>query len=368
MSKQTIAFVKLGSFAHLNNIMLKFLQREFPQYRLEEIDVFEDLVHGYDPINFFHIAKLYGIGYPDVKGQLAKRLNRTPYHFYKIKKAVAKRLANRELAFTFQTQSMFDASIPGVPHFLYTDHTALANLQYPGYNRSNLPAPIWIECEKQIYNNAACNFTMSKHVSRSMIEDYQCKPEQVNIVYCGPLTENTIPINEQRYTRQNVLFVGKKWERKGGPALVRAFEEVQKALSEASLTVVGCTPGLPIPNTQVHNWVPLAQLDQFYRQATVFCMPTRRQPFGLVYLAAMSHGLPIVATNFGALPDLVKHGETGYLIGDEDVESLAKYLIEILNDPAKAKSMGLKGKAHFEAHYNWSNTFQLMKESIAERL
>ena len=67
----------------------------------------------------------------------------------------------------------------------YTDHTHLANLTYPGFDRKHLLSERWIECEKEIYQHATVNFTMSSNISASMIEDYNCDRERVACVYCG---------------------------------------------------------------------------------------------------------------------------------------------------------------------------------------
>jgi len=52
-----------------------------------------------------------------------------------------------------------------------------------------------------------------------------------------------------------------------------------------------------------------------------------------VFLEAFSHGLPIVATNIGAIPDFVQNGRSGYLVDSNDVEQLANRLGELLGDP-----------------------------------
>ena len=65
---------------------------------------------------------------------------RTPFIFQKTRQLLRAMLAPRreEFAFSVQTQSLYDASLPGLPHFVYTDHTHLANLGYPAFSRDRL--------------------------------------------------------------------------------------------------------------------------------------------------------------------------------------------------------------------------------------
>lgn len=128
----SIAFVKYGPCSHVNESVLQCLQREFPGYSVEEIEVGE-LVDARDPRVRCAAAADYLQSI--VKGQ--RRLDdcvmRTPYYFNRLRRELLKRLARKPYVFSFQTQSLWDASAPGLPHFVYTDHTHLANLEYPDF-------------------------------------------------------------------------------------------------------------------------------------------------------------------------------------------------------------------------------------------
>ena len=70
------------------------------------------------------------------------------------------------------------------------------------------------------------------------------------------------------------------------------------------------------------GFVPEADLDRYYASATVFAMPSRGEGFGLVYIEAMRHGLPVIASDEDAGPEIVKHGETGYTINRKRTQEL----------------------------------------------
>ena len=78
--------------------------------------------------------------------------------------------------------------------------------------------------------------------------------------------------------------------------------------------------------------------------ADVFLLPSELESFGLVALEAMACEVPVVATLVGGLPEVVVHGETGYLANLGDVDSMANYTLEILRNPALRRRMGAEGR------------------------
>ena len=297
---------------------------------------------------------------------IAPSFVRTPYFFNKVKQAMADRLADEKYVFTFQTQSLFDSSVRGIPHFIYTDHTHLANLSYPDFNPADLYAKSWIECESKIYHNATLNFTMSSNIARSMIEDYACAADRVVCVHCGPnvqVAENEV-FDESRYLRKNVLFVGIDWERKGGPVLAEAFATVLDTYPEATLTIVGCSPKLDLSRCRAVGIAPLLEVKKYFREASIFALPTKREPFGIVFLEAMAHKLPIVATNIGAIPDLVFEGKSGYLVEPNNSQQLARRIMDLMHAPEKCREFGEHGHKHFWNGYTWEGIGLRMRENI----
>ena len=79
----------------------------------------------------------------------------------------------------------------------------------------------------------------------------------------------------------------------------------------------------------------------------VMLMPSELESFGLAALEAMACNVPSISTNAGGVPELIEHGKNGYLTEVGDVDSMARYAIELLSDPAKLKVMG--ESARFEA-------------------
>jgi len=78
----------------------------------------------------------------------------------------------------------------------------------------------------------------------------------------------------------------------------------------------------------------------------LFVLPSMNEGMGRVIVEAMAAGKPVVASNVGGIPDLVKHNETGLLVPPADDEALSGALIELLNNPDRAKRMGESGKEY----------------------
>jgi N-acetyl-alpha-D-glucosaminyl L-malate synthase BshA len=72
---------------------------------------------------------------------------------------------------------------------------------------------------------------------------------------------------------------------------------------------------------------------QLLSMADVMLLPSEKESFGLVALEAMACGVPTIGSNAGGIPELITHGETGYLAPIGDTELMAHYAIALLSDP-----------------------------------
>jgi glycosyltransferase involved in cell wall biosynthesis len=81
-------------------------------------------------------------------------------------------------------------------------------------------------------------------------------------------------------------------------------------------------------------------LSWYYRLANVFVITSQIETQGLAALEAAACGLPIIAANAGALPELVRHEVNGFLAPPGEVEATSQWLTKLLRDPALARQMG----------------------------
>ncbi len=373
-SPQKIALIKMGSFSLVNEYVEDLLSREFPDYDLDVIDIHEDLVSRKSPVNILSVLRFYGLdivlGKRKLMGELSEReiLSRTTYFYNEVKQAIGRRLVSYDYLFSLQTQSLFDASRVGLPHFVYTDHTHLANLKYPEFDPNMLYSTAWIELEKKIYQNANIVFSTSNFVVKSVIEDYDCDAEKAVCVYSGINVDADIEIDKKNYADKHILFVGIGWERKDGPLVVEAFKGALNAHPDAKLTIVGCQPEIDVKGVSVVGRVPKEEVAQYYQAATIFCMPSKLEPSAAALAEAAAHGIPVISTDIGGTPDRVIHGETGYLIEPGDKEALTKYLIALLDDQKKRREFGRKGYEIAKDRFRWENVGNRIKTHIQAAL
>ena len=364
-----IAFIKFGLFSHTNASVSAMLHQHFAEYELEVIDIVELL--GRDEaaqiLNALQILKYYGRDLLRRRHSFRACHFRTPYMFARIRKRMQQRLGRNvsSYVFSFQTQSLYDASVPGLPHFVYTDHTHLSNLYYPGVDRSKLFARAWIDLEASLYRNATRVFTMSQHVRHSLLEHYRCDPERVLCVFAGSnLPGPLIPLQNDQYRNQRILFAGVDWARKGGPDLIVAFKTVQDRHPNARLIIVGCSPQLELRNCDIVGRVPLDQMKNYYSQASIFCLPTRLEPFGIVFVESLLNKIPVVGSNLGAIPEIVENGKSGYLVEPNNPAELARALGELLSDPQKCSRFGEHGHRAVKERYSWDSTGKRIRQEI----
>ena len=365
MTLRKIAFVKCGSFSHINASVEAQLRKHFPECEVVTLDVAEKLRRSKLALarGLWDGALRHGW---KLRADLLDGVLQTPATFYFIQRWLAEAVRAPEFLFTFQTQSMWDASVPGLPHFVYTDHTEQANRQYHDFDPGQLKGAWWTALETQIYRHATVTLTMSSHVTRSLLQDYGCPPARVRRVGAGsnaPVT-GAREIDSARYGRKEILFVGTDWERKGGPQLVAAFQKVRQRHPDARLKIVGCAPSLEVPGCEVLGRRSLAEVAQAYASASVFCLPTRQEPFGIVLIEAMLSGLAIVATDAGAVPDLVEDGVNGRRVALDDLEGLADALIRLLDQPDELEAQGRRSAHTARQGHTWDHVGARIRNEI----
>jgi glycosyltransferase involved in cell wall biosynthesis len=362
-----IALVRIGSFSHVNQSLLEEMHRQFPGWEIDDIDVAR-LVSKADRWGLRNLSTLvasHGWQLMSPLDRIKEVVAKTEYVFRLSSDRIRRRLGAKRYAFTLQTSSLFDARLPDTPHFILTDHTALANLRYALKDRPLLPSPAWLALEGALYREAMGVFTMSAFSTESLIKDYGCLARAVLQVESGPnVPPPPLSMNDARYRARHILFVGVEWARKGGPDLVAAFKRLRAEGMPVRLTVIGCSPRLSLPGCEVIGRIPPAEVPRYYADATLLCVPSRREPAAAVFSEAAHYGLPAVSTTVGGIPERVLHGSTGYLVPPRDPDALATALRRILDDPDECRRLGEAARRYAQERFTWPRTVSLMRDRI----
>ncbi|NDP41115.1 MAG: glycosyltransferase family 4 protein [Aromatoleum sp.] len=171
--------------------------------------------------------------------------------------------------------------------------------------------------------------------------------------------------------RRYILSVAAYEPKKGLDVLIRAFASlVPRVEPDVLLVLVGVDRGIRAEllalaanlgvADRVVSFTDVAQarLHPFYRAATAFCLPSRREPFGLVLLEAGAYSLPVVASRVGGVPEIIAHGETGRLVPPEDPEALAAELQDLLSHPAERARLGAALHSRVRARFTWAAAYE----------
>lgn len=131
----------------------------------------------------------------------------------------------------------------------------------------------------------------------------------------------------------DVVAVFAKVRRELDAKLLLVGDGVQRQAAQAAVEQFGLQRDVMFFGVQ-DNVVPLLSA------ADLFLLPSEKESFGLGALEAMACRLPVIATQTGGLPELVAHGETGYLAPVGDVAALADYALKLLSDEALLRQTG----------------------------
>jgi glycosyltransferase involved in cell wall biosynthesis len=148
---------------------------------------------------------------------------------------------------------------------------------------------------------------------------------------------------------------------KGLVDLVRAFAVVRSEVEDTRLEIAGSGPERPLLEREVDMLGLTSAVDflgwrcdllQLLPTWDVFAQASLEEGFGIAALEAMAAGLPVVATRVGGVPELVKDGETGWLVPRGDVRALAARLRALLLDPETRLAMGAAARARAKADFS----------------
>jgi glycosyltransferase involved in cell wall biosynthesis len=220
-----------------------------------------------------------------------------------------------------------------------------------------------------------CLFERFLTVSRFSADVLNVPPARTRVIYGGADPTRFAPDRDGR--RDGVLYLGRLTPHKGIDHLLRAIPPGTR------LTVAGSTghdPQLPERDyplllrrlagerdVRFLGPVPEADLPVLYRRAAVFVLPTvertcygRSVPvtelLGLSALEAMASGTPVVASRTGGLPEVIRDGETGFLVTPGDEEEMRDRLRQLLDDSVLAERMGRAARAVVLERFTWTRT------------
>ena len=266
-----------------------------------------------------------------------------------------------------------------IPIALVLDATfALQHDYYPHFsNLWNWSAYKANKVEVMAYQKANVILYSSYWAAQSAFEDYAVDQQKVHTIFFGANLD-TIPSREmvlakKKLERCRLLFVGIEWERKGGEIAFETLLKLEEMGIVAELIICGTTPPrefahermLVIPFLDKNDDRQSKEIEKLYTTSDFLLLPTRADCTPHVINEANAFGVPVITTETGGVPDVVRNGENGYVLpysarGSE----YAQIIAEIFQDDQRYTALVQSSRATFENKLNWDVWGSAVKEVL----
>ncbi|NIM91381.1 MAG: glycosyltransferase [Candidatus Aminicenantes bacterium] len=222
-------------------------------------------------------------------------------------------------------------------------------------------------------------------VSRSTRQMLEARTDKPCIVYhtftdveAFKNSAASTPANESK----QVLYAGALTYLKGVHVLLEAMKGVMFLEKDAELIIAGegeyrqkleeIAAQLRIKEkVKFVGWLSQSRLSELIRQCFVFVLPSFSEGLGRVIIEALISGKPVIASNIGGLPEIIRDGEYGFLVQPDDPQELSQKILYLLRNPDQARKMGREGKEFAEQNFsneNYAKHYQKMIDLSLELL
>ena len=258
---------------------------------------------------------------------------------------------------------------PKLPYYIYTDGAFFVH--YWEYNQDHTHDPKDIaritEVEAEFMRVAAGVWCSSQQVADRITREYNLEAGKAVFVGTGP--GNVPPAAETiRYENFLVMIAG-DFERKGGRLAVDSVAEARKLGADTGIKFIGAKPPdeiLRLPFVEWCGWLDLRKeadrkrFAELMSRAGAQVLLSRTDLTPLVIPEAASYGKGTMATRVGGIPEMIREGETGWLINpDATAAEIGGRIAEIFKEPGKLARIGVEAKAYCGQNWSW--------EAVSER-
>ncbi len=225
----------------------------------------------------------------------------------------------------------------------------------------------WRDALPRVHRVIACSRDLANNIASTLGNDLPIQVVHNGLDSAKFRSLSGVPVVMEG---RMILNVAKFEDKKGQDVLIRAFATIANDFPDVKLVLVGSTDSKlePLRDLCVQLKIdrrvlffpdtPHHQVVEFFRRASLFVLPSRQEPFGIVLLEAGAFGLPVIASRIGGIPEIVEHGITGRLVPVEDTEALADCMAAVLRSSECAELMGARLRQHVEGNFAWSSALE----------
>ncbi len=234
--------------------------------------------------------------------------------------------------------------------------------------RSFYSQRLFLKRRKELINYASAVIVPSEFLKKRALQ-LGFHENSIYLIRHGvDLTRYTIKRNNKTYGL--IVYVGRLIQLKGLHFLIEAISRIQDEFPDIKLVVIGDGPqrteyeklamDLLKINYEFLGSQPNERVFDFLSKAYIFSVPSVTMPsgaaeaFGLVFVEAQAMGVPVVSFTTGGIPEVVDHGQTGFLSPERDIEELAQNLRVLLLDQDLHSKMSKKAEERVETLFDLS--------------
>lgn len=224
---------------------------------------------------------------------------------------------------------------------------------------------------KWIVNNSNKTITNSS-ATKNMCLDCGIENEKLEIIPFGVDIDFFRPLKLPKQDDVfQILSVGYLIERKGFEYLIKAIKKILEKHPHVKLDIVGTGPlenklknmilELELSDeVQILQNVSDDELLSLYNQADLFVLPSIRdsqgntEGLGVVLIEAMACGLPVIGSNIGGIPDIIKDRESGLLFNEKDIDDLSLKILSVIEDEELKNRLSINGSKRAQ-QFTWTN-------------
>jgi glycosyltransferase involved in cell wall biosynthesis len=204
---------------------------------------------------------------------------------------------------------------------------------------------------------------VSDAVRTHLIEQHHLPPDLVTVISSGVSCRRDEPVEPVLNPAKTPVVgtAGPLEAVKGFPFFLGAAARVHATGRDVEFLVAGAGPeeqnlrrlARELEIAQRVTFLPnLSDFSPALEAMDVFCLPSLRQGLGTIMLEAMALGRPVIATKVGGVFQVIRDGETGLLVPPSDSAQLAEKILELLDDPEKARRLGQAARAEVAANFS----------------
>lgn len=261
---------------------------------------------------------------------------------------------------------------PDIPVFMFTDAPWISWKETYG-DFVPLLGPRFARLEAEAARRCTGLIFPSEWAAKEAERFYGAPPEKLHVQPMGAnwtpevSTEELAAIVDNRPAdRLDLLYVGKDWERKGGPLAVQIASGLRAAgVGNVRLHIVGCTPEISSEARDIVTVYGLlraavpeeaAQLRRLFLESHLLVVPTSAECFGLVFTEANAFGLPSVSRAVQAVPSIVLNGETGILEpATAPAEQYIRRIQALAENRNEYRRMAHAARRRYDTGLNWKS-------------